>query len=333
MSLYNNIWCDRGVYLESKNKARLVMIHPIIIYPYKDPSDKKHLGRLYEWLNDLKQEFPSDYYRPITVISGDTEYRNTKWANDKAKEEDYKNFRKDTVEANSEIIVSWNVDTCQRWLCGFGRAIEEKSKNVHDQDVYWLIPGDFDYASDNGEAMLTEMSQLPLQVYEGQCDLCLGEITVPFNSSKQLIDTYGTYGLLYNWFPAEAQGIREKTGKPRTEFFAINDSYLTVCLQHRWYAYEQTIAILLRGMEGREQSRIIRNKKLGKGTDDPASREHLSDAMQQVERMERMLKQFWREQQISYGSRTWVEDFRRLDLQSEQIRAAALVILQQILIN
>ena len=107
--------------------------------------------------------------------------------------------------------------------------------------------------------------------------------------------------------------------------------YLTQALKNRWYAYEQTLAILLQGMVGHQSVRRIHKVELGETTDEPAGREHLASAMQQVERMERMLKQFWREKQINIGSRTWPEDFRRLDLQSEQIRSAALVILQQIL--
>jgi hypothetical protein len=307
------------------------MIHPIIIYPYKHPRETRHLQRLYEWLEELQKNSQDKYCRPLTVISGDTEYTNTEWTEDNARKKEYEAFSKGTIQANSEIIVAWSVDTCQRWLSGFGEAIKHKSTD--NKDVYWLIPGDFDYDSDNSKAMLEKLAQLPLQVYEGHCELCLGEITVPINSSKQLIDTYGTYGLLYNWFPAEAQGIREITSKPRTEFFAINHNYLTQSLKNRWYAYEQTIAILLQGMQGRRSFRTIHRVKLGETADDPAGRDHLSSAMQQVERMERMLKQFWREQQINFGSRTWAEDFRRLDLQSEQIRAAALVILQQILIN
>ena len=40
-------------------------------------------------------------------------------------------------------------------------------------------------------------------------DMCIGEIATDHNNSKQLIDTYGTFALLYNWFPAEAQEIRQ----------------------------------------------------------------------------------------------------------------------------
>ena len=92
--------------------------------------------------------------------------------------------------------------------------------------VYWLIPGDFNYASSEGQKVLAQLERIPEYVYDGRdVDLSLGEIKVPLNSAKQLIDTYGTYGLLYNWFPNEAQGIRLITDKPRSEFLAISDSY------------------------------------------------------------------------------------------------------------
>ena len=304
-------------------------IHPIIIYPYKHPKDIKHLQRLYEWLKKLQHKEQNKYNRPITVISGDTEYSNTEWAVGDARKKEYQQFQ-NYIEAHSKRIVSWSVDTCQRWLTGFGAAIEKSSSN---EDVYWLIPGDFDYANSNNGAVFDKLEELPLKVYKSPCELCLGEISVPLNSSKQLIDTYGTYGLLYNWFPAEAQGIRTITDKPRTEFFAITQEYLVQVLQNRWYAYEQTLVILLQGMRGRKPDRIIHNLKLGEIQDNPANREHLASAMEQVERMERMFKQFWREEQLNAGSRTWIEDYRRLDLQSEQIRGTALVILQQILTN
>ena len=161
-------------------------------------------------------------------------------------------------------------------------------------------------------------------------DLALGEITVDPNSAKQLIDTYGTYGLLYNWFPSEAQAIRRLTDKPRTEFFAISDSFLKHALSRRWYAYEQTIVLLLHALAGQEHHRGLRSIKLGKISDDEAGRSRLDGAMQQIERTERMLKVYWRDRHID--DKNWREDFSLLDGQSEKIRSAAMVIFEQILV-
>jgi len=169
-------------------------------------------------------------------------------------------------------------------------------------------------------------------VYAGESEFCIGEISVPLNSAKQLIDTYGTYGLLYNWFPAEAQGLRKLTDKPRSEFFAIGHDYLrTALISQRWYAYEQTIVVLLQGMQGIRPMRAIKKLELGEITDEPTGRADLAGAMQQVERTERVLKLYWRELKAPQDP-LWPEKFRVLDHQSEQIRAAAMVILQQILV-
>jgi len=141
-----------------------------------------------------------------------------------------------------------------------------------------------------------------------------------------LIDTYGTYGLLYNWFPHEAQRIRKITDKPRSEFFAISGSFLKEILMQRWYAYEQTIVILLKAISSDKR---IHKEKLGDITDLPQGRDTLAAAMQQVERTERVLKMVWRERNEQQAG--WTERFRVLDQQSEQIRAAALVILKNLL--
>ena len=199
-------------------------------------------------------------------------------------------------------------------LNGLGRAFDGNNAVAA---VYWLIPGDFLFASSEGKKVLDRIAELPQFVYEEKdVALALGEIKVPLNSAKQLIDTYGTYGLLYNWFPNEAQGIRLITDKPRTEFFAISDSYLAYVLSKRWYAYEQTIVLLLHAMAGSQPIRGIRKVELGSVQDEAQGRNRLEGAMQQVERTERVLKLFWRERHVE--DRDWRQEFCRLDAQSEQ---------------
>lgn len=298
-------------------------IHPIIIYPFSHPRDLDDLEALYGQLIVSLNKKTSCYAKPITVVNRQTYYRNTV-----AKNKGFARFRRKYVSQYSHIVDAWSVDTCQMWLAGFGFAFDQLSTV---DDVFWLIPGDFNYASKTGQKLLKDFESIPDMVDSGQCELCLGEITVPLNSSKQLIDTYGTYGLLYNWFPAEAQGIRRITDKPRTEFLAISHDYLkTVLVKQRWYAYEQTIVILLEGMQGDRPMREIRRLPLGDITDIPIGRDTLASAMQQVERTERVLKLYWRELNERQDP-LWPEKFRRLDHQSEQIRGAAMVILQQIL--
>jgi hypothetical protein len=265
------------------------------------------------------------YHRPITVMDRRT-------VDDNFHEKGFRDLLNNVIEAYSEIVFVRSVETCQRWLTGFGHANDKSRENQRTSDVYWLIPGDFYYASDTGKEALAKMKEIPRKVYEReeQCELCLGEITTPPNSSKQLIDTYGTYGLLYNWFPVQAQVIAGITTKPRTEFFAIGHSYLNQALRHRWYPYEQTLAILLHVMGGPTPARRILKVELGEITDEAESRDSLASAMSQVERIERMLKLYWREYYAKHDP-NWPDKFRKLDIQSQQIRGAAMVIFEQVL--
>ena len=303
------------------------LIHPIIIYPYSFPKNTTHLERLYEELVAKHLGDASKFCKPITVINQQTRQR-------QEGQHLYDTSLKMVRKYCGDPCYTWSVDTCQMWLSGFGAAYD----NGKPGDVYWLIPADFRYAEpiakDEKDTML-EMLKIPHRVNkreDGQIiELSLGQIKVPINSAKQLIDTYGTYGLLYNWFPAEGKGIRARTDKPRTEFFAISHSYLSEVLSQRWYAYEQTIIILLGYMKGTDSRRKIAITQLGSISDEEADRDDLTGAMMQVERTERVLKLYWRESQRRQEPPEWRARFRQLDRQSEQIRGAALVILEQIL--
>jgi hypothetical protein len=321
------------VKADIRQKEQAGTIHPIVIFPYSFPDPKKDKGLglenlkdLYSFVKTLKDD--PRYGEPITVMNRQTFYTNTRWVYKDHLHKAFEEIRTTVVDAHSTIVDTWSVDTCQMWLAGFGKAYDED--NPAD-DVYWLIPGDFNFAKDKQEPqkkrLVEKMRKLPESVLEHDQDIAIGEITVDINSAKQLIDTYGTYGLLYNWFPHEAQEIRKITDKPRSEFLAISHSFLREVLRQRWYAYEQTIIILLQAIIGKKR---IHPVKLGDLTDLPQGREKLSAAMQQVERTERALKLFWRERNDNESD--WAERFKRLDMQSGQVRGAALVILENLLI-
>ncbi len=297
-----------------KSGAATGKIHPVVIYPYRQPKEGADLEHLYELIARLDQE-KDVYARPITVID-----RKTHYANEGNKT--YLEFRKKTVAHHSDILDAWCVDTCQMWYSGLGQAFERGGPG----DVYWLIPGDFNYSTPVGREVLGRLHDLPEICVELQQDLCIGEIATDHNNSKQQIDTYGTFALLYNWFPAEAQAIREYTERPRSEFFAVRHEFLREVLRHRWYAYEQTVVMLLQAVI--DKNRISRFL-VGNISDLPEGRESLASAMQQVERTERVLKSVWR--QHHHPKAGWTEEYRRLELQSEQVRRAALVILQNLL--
>ncbi|KAB2671409.1 MAG: hypothetical protein DVB31_04830 [Verrucomicrobia bacterium] len=289
-------------------------IHPVVIYPYRQPDDLADLEQLFDLVGWLDSE-KGLYARPITVIDRKTHLANA--ANPR-----YLAFRDEVVARRSEIVDAWCVDTCQMWYSGMGLAHERGGSD----DVYWLIPGDFNYATPAGHEVLAKLHDLPEICIDLKQDVCIGEITTDHNNSKQLIDNYGTFALLYNWFPVEAQEIRQYTERPRSEFFAIRHAFLGEVLRRRWYAYEQTLVILLHAVSGdKRMSRF----NVGAISDLPEGRDSLESAIQQVERAERVLKSLWRERH--HGDERWVERYRALEAQSEEIRRTAVGILGNIL--
>jgi hypothetical protein len=289
-------------------------IHPVVIYPYRQPKDYADLKLLYQLIARLDAE-KDIYARPLTVID-----RKTHYANEGNKQ--FHAFREKTVARHSDILDAWGVDTCQMWYSGLGTAFERGGPN----DVYWLIPGDFNYGTKVGQEVLSRLHDLPEICQELQQDLCIGEIATDHSNSKQLIDTYGTFALLYNWFPVEAQTIREYTERPRSEFFAVRHGFLREVLRKRWFAYEQTVVMLLQAVfDNKHISRFL----VGNISDLPTGRDSLASAMQQVDRTERVLKTLWKERQQPQTG--WAEKYRVLETKSEQIRRTAHVILQNLL--
>jgi len=160
----------------------------------------------------------------------------------------------------------------------------------------------------------------------GRAGRNVGEIAADHNNSKQLIDTYGTFALLYNWFPVQAQEIRQLTERPRSEFLALRHCFLGEVLRQRWYPYEQTVVMLLQAVFGKKGiSRFF----VGNISDLPEGRESLASAMQQVELTERVLKSVWREHH--QADPDWIERYRSLAATSNQIRHSALTILHNLL--
>ena len=289
-------------------------IHPVVIYPFHQPAGYADLTALYELVARLDAA-KATYARPLTVMDRKT-YR--------ACEADpaFRDFRQRTVARHSDILDAWCVDTCQMWYTGLGAAFEQGGPD----DVYWLIPGDFNYGSTVGQEVLGRLHDLPEIIAELDQDLCIGEIATDHNNSKQLIDTYGTFALLYTWFPSEAQEIRQFTERPRSEFFALRHGFLAEALAQRWFAYEQTVVMLLQAaLGGKRISRFL----VGHISDLPEGRESLASAIQQVERTERVLKTVWTERH--QGAAGWVEQYAALEAHSERVRQTALTILQNLL--
>lgn len=289
-------------------------VHPVIVYPYRQPEDYTDLEELYRLVKRLDAD-RGTYARPLTVMDHKT--LRTMQGNRR-----FTAFRDETVARCSDVLEGWCVDTCQMWYSGLGAAFARGGPN----DVYWLIPGDFNYGSAVGREVLGRLHDLPEICVELGQDVCIGEILADHNNPKQLIDTHGTFALLYNWFPEEAREIRQYTERPRSEFFAIRHAFLEEMLRRRWYAYEETVVILLCAVgAGKRITRFC----VGNLTDLPEGRETLSSAMQQVERTERVLKTFWRERHEEDAD--WTARYRQLEAQSEQIRRAAFILLEALL--
>lgn len=289
-------------------------IHPVVIYPFRQSDDYTDVEELYRLVARLDSE-RDRYARPLTVID-----RKTSASMNGNKR--FLDFRKHTVAAHSDILDAWCVDTCQMWYSGLGMAFDRGTPG----DVYWLIPGDFNYGTATGKEVLSRLHDLPEIIQELNQDVCVGEIATDHGNSKQLIDTYGTFALLYNWFPNEAQEIRQYTERPRSEFFAIRHEFLGEVLRQRWFAYEQTVVTLLHAVfTERHISRFF----VGQISDLAEGRESLASALQQVERTERVLKTLWRER--NQATPDWINQYRKLETQSEEIRRTAQSILQHLL--
>ncbi|MCP5523764.1 MAG: hypothetical protein H7A46_19680 [Verrucomicrobiales bacterium] len=289
-------------------------IHPVVIYPFRQPEHNTDLEKLYELIGRLDEQ-KDVYARPLTVID-----RKTHQANERRKA--YQTFRRNRVERHSDVLDAWCVDTCQMWYTGLGTAFDRGGPD----DVYWLIPGDFDYGTPVGQEVLSRLHDLPEICVELEQDLCIGEIVTDHNNSKQLIDTYGTFALLYNWFPKEAEDIRGYTERPRSEFFAVRHGFLREMLCRRWYPHEQTVVLLLEA--------VLRHKHISRFTvgaisDLPEGRDALASAWHQVERTERVLKSFWQERHENKPG--WADRYRALEAQSEMVVRTALGILQNLL--
>lgn len=297
-------------------------IHPVVIYPFDPTACYEDLRQLYELVARLA-DAPSIYARPITVMD-----RKTYLAN--AQRKPFVKFRDNIVAPSSDILDAWCVDTCQMWYSGLGMAFERGGPN----DVYWLIPGNFKYGSTVGHEVLSHLHDLPEICAELQQDVCIGEIATDSNGEiatdsnnpKQLIDTYGTFALLYNWFPSEGREIREYTERPRSEFFAMRHSFLGEMLNRRWFAYEQTVVTLLHAVF--DQKHISRFS-IGHVSDLREGGESLSSAMQQVDRTESVLKTLWSERNQNLPD--WKKQYRALEAKSDEVRRTALTILENLL--
>jgi hypothetical protein len=292
-------------------QAAAGQIHPIVIYPFKQPNDYADLEALYGLVARLASN------RKVTPA------RSRSWT---AK----------LITPWKATALSWISETipsratrrfltpgasiparCGTWAWARPSSAAPRTTSIGSSRAT------FNYGTAAGQEVLGGLHDLPEIILELDQDVCVGEIATGHNNSKHLIDTYGTFALLYTWFPAEAQEIRQFTERPRSEFFAVRHCFLREALMQRWYPYEQTVVMLLAGglrqethqpLFGRQH---LRCPKAANRWLRPCNRSSAPSAFSSPSGAS------------ATSSRSdWIQQYRQLEAQSEQVRRAAFTILQ-----
>jgi len=240
----------------------------------------------------------------------------------------------------AEVVSTWSVDTCQSWLAGWGHVLDTRTKGAEDDSHrIILLPGDLENM-DNEDQFFDNLKEF---IRFSDKPFLVGDFdSVNPRSAKELIDTYGVYPLVANWFPDAWKAIQAlQLHRPRSEFLNITIPELRKLLNVRVFAYEQTLNMLIvswfwcwhKAGEDPYEARLywkqyVEMMYLGKIADNPANRNYRG-AIDQIERTERMLRMLWRELQgwnplqRPDHFRELAERYERLDERSTRIRDAA----------
>lgn len=250
---------------------------PVIIFPYRGYENNKQCEWYFWWTVDRCKGIDP---KPIVILPRDTVIR-----------QNAASFIKDERSKNLEVIQTWSVDTCQTWLAGWGHVLDNYPKT----ERIVLLPGDLDYVSEDVQFY----DNLGNFIETTSSDIAIGDFgTGDKFSAKSLVDTYGSYPLLANWFPAISQGIRSlPLHRPRSEFLNIKTSVLReLLINNRNFAYEQTLNFLIKSWNYAESKwrYHISVSPLGILSDSKSFR-HYRSCIDQIERIERMLSLLWRE--------------------------------------
>lgn len=286
-----------------------------------------------------------DSEQPIVILNMDTKFR--------GKAEAFFQDRNNYLPVDVQEV--WSVDTCQMWLAGWGYVLE----NYPEVSRIVQVAGDVDTVV-NIRSFLTSVRGF---VAMGDpWDLIIGDFeSVNLKSAKELIDVYGTFPLLANWFDIVAEKIQEfPIKKPRSEFLNIkvdtllnpilrgnltseepskqnpndNEGFLT----YRKFAYEQTLNMIIHSWDFQTSSwkYQLHEHLLGKIQDDGSFRKY-RDCLDQIERTERMLRLLWREMNISPNLSNrkkfvdFMDEYDRLDARSKAILETARITIRALL--
>ncbi|MEI6425053.1 MAG: hypothetical protein WCP55_22785, partial [Lentisphaerota bacterium] len=250
---------------------------PIIIFPYLGYENNEKCEWYFWWTVERCKEIDP---KPIVVLPRDTVIRG-----------DAASFIKDERYKTLEVVQTWSVDTCQTWLVGWGHVLD----NYPEAERLVQIPGDIDYIDED----VGFYDNLKGFIETTSSDIVIGDFrTGDQYSAKSLVDTYGTYTLLANWFPEMSRSIKSlPLNRPRSEFINIKTSVLRdLIINNRNFAYEQTLNFLIKSWNYDEAKwkYNISTARLGTLSDNKSFRNYRS-CVDQIERIERMLSLLWRE--------------------------------------
>ena len=250
---------------------------PVIIFPYHGYENIEKCEWYFWWTVDRCKKIDP---KPIVVLPRDTVLRG-----------DAISFINDKRYPTLEVVQTWSVDTCQTWLAGWGHVLD----NYPGSGRIVQIPGDIAYVHEDVEFY----NNLGNFIETTGSDIAIGDFgTGDKYSAKSLVDTYGTYSLLANWFPEVSRGIRAlPLHRPRSEFLNVDTAVLRELItKNRTFAYEQTLNFLIKSWDhdNEKWKYNISTFPLGILSDDKSFRDY-SECINQVERIERMLSLLWRE--------------------------------------
>ncbi len=260
-----------------KEEEKNINSKPVIIFPYQGYENNKQCEWYFWWTVDRCKDIDP---RPIVVLPRVTVLKNNAVS-----------FINDERYASLEVVQTWSVDTCQTWLAGWGHVLD----NYPDIERIVQIPGDLDYVNED----VSFYDNLGAFIETTSSDITIGDFgTGDKYSAKGLVDTYGTYPLLANWFPEVSQSTRSlPLHRPRSEFLNIRTPVLReLLINNRNFAYEQTLNFLIKSWNF-EEARWRYNvsvASLGSLSDNQSFR-HYRGCIDQIERIERMLSLLWRE--------------------------------------
>jgi len=258
-------------------KHKNIQSKPVIIFPYLGYENNKQCEWYFWWTVERCKEIDP---KPIVMLARDTVIRG-----------DAASFLKDERYKTLEVVQTWSVDTCQTWLAGWGHVLD----NYPEAQRMVQIPGDIDYVHEDIEFY----DNLKGFIETTSADIAIGDFkTGDKYGAKSLVDTYGTYSLLANWFPEISQSVRSlPLNRPRSEFLNIKTSVLRDLLIHnRNFAYEQTLNFLIKSWNYDEKKwqYNISVSLLGTLSDNKSFRDYRG-CIDQIERIERILSALWRE--------------------------------------